>query len=75
MIDQLLSNMTLQAAVDRIGDHDHCQAGGTILAQNEASSAVWGMPGSVARAGLASAVLHPFDLATKVARLVAHGGG
>ncbi|MCB2066410.1 MAG: chemotaxis-specific protein-glutamate methyltransferase CheB [Erythrobacter sp.] len=52
-----------------------CQAGGTILAQNEASSAVWGMPGSVARAGLASAVLHPFDLATKVARLVAHGGG
>ena len=30
MTNQLLSTMTLQAAVDRIGDHDHCQAGGTI---------------------------------------------
>lgn len=30
MIDQLLSTMTVQAAVARIGDHDHCQAGGTI---------------------------------------------
>lgn len=30
MTDQLLSTMTVQAAVARIGDHDHCQAGGTI---------------------------------------------
>ena len=33
------------------------QAGGTVLAQDEASSAVWGMPARVADAGLASAVL------------------
>jgi len=31
-------------------------AGGSVLAQDEASSAVWGMPGRVVKAGLASAV-------------------
>lgn len=34
-------------------------AGGLIIAQDAASSVVWGMPGSVARAGLASATLPP----------------
>lgn len=34
-------------------------AGGWIIAQDAASSVVWGMPGSVARAGLASATLPP----------------
>lgn len=34
-------------------------AGGTILAQDAASSAVWGMPGVVARAGLASLIAPP----------------
>jgi two-component system chemotaxis response regulator CheB len=43
------------------------EAGGTLLVQNEASSAVWGMPGSIARAGLASAILHPLDLAARIA--------
>jgi two-component system chemotaxis response regulator CheB len=33
------------------------EAGGQILAQDEASSVVWGMPGFVARAGLADRVL------------------
>ncbi len=33
------------------------EAGGPVLAQDEASSTVWGMPGSVARAGLAEAIL------------------
>lgn len=33
------------------------EAGGQILAQDEASSVVWGMPGAVARAGLADRVL------------------
>ena len=40
---------------------DGCQhivdAGGTVIAQDEESSVVWGMPGFVARAGLASSVI------------------
>lgn len=32
-------------------------AGGTVVAQDEATSVVWGMPGSAARAGVCSAVL------------------
>lgn len=46
-------------------------AGGTILAQDSASSAVWGMPGAVAAAGLASAVLPPDEIG---ARIVAAAG-
>ena len=34
--------------------------GATVIAQDEASSVVWGMPGSVVNAGLADAVL-PLD--------------
>lgn len=45
-------------------------AGGTILAQDAASSAVWGMPGAVASAGLASAVLPPNMLAARIAAAV-----
>jgi len=33
------------------------QAGGTVIAQDEATSVVWGMPGAVATAGLCSAIL------------------
>lgn len=36
------------------------QAGGTVAAQDEETSVVWGMPGAVATAGLCSAVL-PLD--------------
>jgi len=36
------------------------EAGGTLIAQDEPSSVVWGMPGAVAGAGLASAIL-PID--------------
>ena len=43
------------------------EAGSDVLVQNEASSAVWGMPGSIARAGLAAAVLPPRELALRVA--------
>jgi two-component system chemotaxis response regulator CheB len=43
------------------------RAGGTIFAQDEPSCAVWGMPGSVAMAGLASAILPPDQLAIRIA--------
>jgi two-component system, chemotaxis family, protein-glutamate methylesterase/glutaminase len=35
-------------------------AGGTVIAQDQATSVVWGMPGAVANAGLCSAIL-PLD--------------
>jgi two-component system chemotaxis response regulator CheB len=47
------------------------QLGATILAQDEATSAVWGMPGSVAHAGLAHAVLPLSALAPEILRLTA----
>lgn len=41
-------------------------AGGEILAQDSRTSVVWGMPGAVANAGLAAAVLPPARLAQRV---------
>jgi two-component system chemotaxis response regulator CheB len=46
------------------------RAGGTALAQDEASSAVWGMPGTVAGAGLCHAVLPPQGLGVRVRDLL-----
>lgn len=43
-------------------------AGGWIIAQNEVSSVVWGMPGSVASAGLSCALLEPRSIMDFVAR-------
>ena len=44
-------------------------AGGAILAQDEASSVVWGMPGQVAHAGLCSGVLPLNEIAPRLVRL------
>lgn len=44
------------------------EAGGELIAQDEQSSVVWGMPGAVANAGLAQAVLPPAAIAAHVAR-------
>ena len=41
------------------GARDIVAAGGWIVAQDEASSVVWGMPGSVASAGLTCALMEP----------------
>jgi len=41
--------------------------GGSILAQDEASCSVWGMPRAVVEAGLASAVMAPDKLARRIA--------
>lgn len=49
--------------------------GGTVLAQDEASSVVWGMPGAVARAGLARALLPPAALAEQVLAIAAGPAG
>jgi two-component system chemotaxis response regulator CheB len=42
--------------------------GGQVLAQDEASSVVWGMPGFVARAGLAEKILPLGELGAEIVR-------
>ncbi|MBC7954201.1 MAG: chemotaxis response regulator protein-glutamate methylesterase [Rhodospirillaceae bacterium] len=47
------------------------QAGGTVIAQDEATSVVWGMPGAAANAGICSAVLPLPDIAPWMIKLAA----
>jgi two-component system chemotaxis response regulator CheB len=44
-------------------------AGGSVIAQDEASSVVWGMPGSAVEAGVCSAVLPLDQIGPKVVRM------
>lgn len=48
-------------------------AGGTLIAQDEASSVVWGMPGAVATAGICSAVLPLSQLGTHIMKFIGKG--
>lgn len=48
--------------------------GGTLIAQDEASSVVWGMPGAVATEGLCSAVVPLDRIAAQLATTVKGGG-
>jgi two-component system chemotaxis response regulator CheB len=48
-------------------------AGGSVLAQDEATSAVWGMPRAIVDAGLACAVMPPDKLAKRVASRAGDG--
>jgi two-component system chemotaxis response regulator CheB len=50
------------------GGRELVAAGGTVVAQDEASSVVWGMPGAVATAGLCSAVLPVGELARYIVK-------
>ncbi len=47
--------------------------GGGVIVQDEASSVVWGMPGTVAHAGLASAVLSLDQIGPKIVRIFSGG--
>ena len=51
-----------------IGSRKLIEQGGAMLAQDQYSSAIWGMPRAVAEAGLASAVLPPRELARRIAQ-------
>ncbi len=51
------------------GASDIVAAGGSVIAQDEVTSVVWGMPRSVAQAGLCSAVLALDQIAPKIIRL------
>ncbi|MCC5978391.1 MAG: chemotaxis-specific protein-glutamate methyltransferase CheB [Salinarimonas sp.] len=46
------------------------EAGGAVIVQDEATSTVWGMPGSIARAGLAHEILPLRDLAGAAKRYI-----
>jgi two-component system chemotaxis response regulator CheB len=48
-------------------------AGGTVIAQDEATSVVWGMPGAAAAAGICSAVLPLADIGPQIMRLAVRG--
>ncbi|HKL76935.1 MAG TPA: CheB methylesterase domain-containing protein, partial [Gammaproteobacteria bacterium] len=45
-------------------------AGGVVVVQDEASSAVWGMPGSIARAGLHNAIMDPKAISNLLSRVL-----
>jgi len=53
------------------GGKDVVAAGGNVIAQDEATSVVWGMPGAAANAGICSAVLPLNQIAPKILRLFA----
>ncbi len=50
-----------------IGAQKIASAGGSIVIQDQNSSVVWGMPGSVAATGSAAAVLPPYDIGRLIA--------
>ena len=54
-----------------LGASEIAAAGGSVIAQDEATSVVWGMPGSAAHAGVCSAVLPLDEIAPKLLRLFA----
>ncbi len=53
------------------GGREIVAAGGSVIAQDEASSVVWGMPGAAANAGICAAVLPLGQIAPKLVRLFA----
>jgi two-component system chemotaxis response regulator CheB len=57
------------------GSRSIVEAGGAVLAQDEFSSVVWGMPGEVVRAGLADAVLPLGQVGVEIALRTRRRGG
>jgi two-component system chemotaxis response regulator CheB len=51
------------------GGKDVVAAGGSVIAQDEATSVVWGMPGAAANAGICAAVLPLNQIAPKLVQL------
>lgn len=51
------------------GGKDIVAAGGSVIAQDEATSVVWGMPGAAANAGICAAILPLNQIAPKLVQL------
>lgn len=58
-----------------VGSKAIVEAGGEVIAQDEFTSVVWGMPGEVVRAGLADAVLPLGQIGVDVAMRLKRRGG
>ncbi|HTR17574.1 MAG TPA: chemotaxis response regulator protein-glutamate methylesterase [Acetobacteraceae bacterium] len=58
-----------------LGTQKIVAAGGAALAQDEATSIVWGMPGAITRAGLVHAVLPLGKIAEKIRQILANAPG
>lgn len=52
------------------GGRDIVAAGGNVIAQDEATSVVWGMPGAAAQAGICSAVLPLNQVGQKIHKIL-----
>ena len=65
--------MTGMGADGLNGSHAVHERGGVVLAQDEATSAVWGMPGRVSEAGIASATLPLWGIAAALKQRVSEG--
>jgi two-component system chemotaxis response regulator CheB len=74
--DQALATILTGMGHDgRQGCHRIKELGGQVLAQDEASSVVWGMPGAVVKAGLADRVLPLNQIAAEMTRLTRRTSG
>ena len=78
-VNQIYRNRSIGVILTGMGEdglkgaramHD---SGCRIVVQDQASSVVWGMPGAVSAAGLASAALTPVDLASEMIRTAKAG--
>jgi len=68
--DILTVILTGMGADGLLGSKAVIEAGGYVVAQDQASSVVWGMPGAVATQGLCCKVLPPYELGAWVAKKV-----
>jgi two-component system chemotaxis response regulator CheB len=57
-----------------VGCKNVVKDGGTVVAQDEASSVVWGMPGAVSRAGIAASILPLDRIAAEIESIVGGRG-
>ena len=77
---QVFSNQVLGVVLTGMGEDGKngcvniCNRGGSVIVQDEESSVVWGMPGAVAKAGLAQFILPLQQIATSI-QSVCHTGG
>lgn len=69
----LVTVLTGMGEDGRRGSEAVVRAGGTVIAQDQATSVVWGMPGAVAQAGLAAAILPLDEIPRHIARLAKVG--